>query len=229
MRQVERTNDFFAPPPCFRPSVRRTNPAKLPRLAIIREAPMPKRLRLLTASICALSAALAVVRMLDGIRADDRLDQPFSSGSTISEVDRAYLQAAGSWDTQPRQRRDLQRVEVLRRRPLQRRRRQPRRFPRSHRMARTSQTSTRCSSPPTSSTSTPTATAKSRAHEFVDKPNPAFVLMDKAGNCKLNANQIASARSKTEYDLSGSKPQNSDPREQGGQQGQAANGALPGQ
>lgn len=62
--------------------------------------------------------------------------------------------------------------------------------------------------------------------EFVDKPNPAFVLMDKAGTCKLDANQIASARSKTEYDVSGNKAGNSDPRDKGGQQGQAASGAL---
>ncbi len=39
--------------------------------------------------------------------------------------------------------------------------------------------------------------------EFVDKPNPAFVLMDKSGTCKLDGSQIASARSKTEYDVSG--------------------------
>jgi hypothetical protein len=62
--------------------------------------------------------------------------------------------------------------------------------------------------------------------EFVDKPNPAFVLMDKAGTCRLDGAQIASARSKTEYDVTGTKPQNSDPREQGGQVGQVANGGL---
>lgn len=62
--------------------------------------------------------------------------------------------------------------------------------------------------------------------EFVDKPNPAFVLMDKSGSCKLDGSQIASARSKTEYDVSGTKPQNSDPREAGGEQGKVANGGL---
>ena len=62
--------------------------------------------------------------------------------------------------------------------------------------------------------------------EFVEKPNPAFVLMDKAGNCKLDGSQIASARAKTEYDVSGSKPENSDPREQGGEVGKVANGGL---
>jgi hypothetical protein len=62
--------------------------------------------------------------------------------------------------------------------------------------------------------------------EFVDKPNPAFVLMDKAGSCKLDGSQIASARSKTEYDVSGAKPVNGDPREQGGEVGKVANGGL---
>jgi len=62
--------------------------------------------------------------------------------------------------------------------------------------------------------------------EFVDKPNPAFVLMDKAGSCKLDGTQIASARSKTEYDVSGAKAQNSDPRDMGGQQGKVANGGM---
>jgi hypothetical protein len=62
--------------------------------------------------------------------------------------------------------------------------------------------------------------------EFVDKPNPAFVLMDKAGTCKLDGSQIASARSKTEYDVSGKKPESGDPREAGGEQGKAANGGL---
>jgi hypothetical protein len=62
--------------------------------------------------------------------------------------------------------------------------------------------------------------------EFVNKPNPAFVLMDKAGTCKLDGSQIASARSKTEYDTSGPNKENSDPRDASGAAGRAANGAL---
>jgi hypothetical protein len=62
--------------------------------------------------------------------------------------------------------------------------------------------------------------------EFVDKPNPAFVLMDKAGSCKLDGAQIASARSKTEYDVSGKKQESGDPRDQGGEVGKVANGGL---
>lgn len=62
--------------------------------------------------------------------------------------------------------------------------------------------------------------------EFVDKPNPAFVMMDKAGTCKLDGSQIASARSKTEYDVSGSKPESGDQREKSGDIGRAANGAM---
>jgi hypothetical protein len=62
--------------------------------------------------------------------------------------------------------------------------------------------------------------------EFIDKPNPAFVLMDKSGSCKLDGTQIATARSKTEYDLSGSKPASGDPRDGGGQAGKVANGGM---
>jgi hypothetical protein len=62
--------------------------------------------------------------------------------------------------------------------------------------------------------------------EFVDKPNPAFVLMDKANTCKLDGSQIASARSKTEYDVSGTKAASGDPRDQGGDIGKVAHGGM---
>lgn len=62
--------------------------------------------------------------------------------------------------------------------------------------------------------------------EFVDKPNPAFVLMDKANTCKLDGTQIASARSKTEYDTSGSKAASGDPRDASGEVGKVANGGM---
>jgi hypothetical protein len=62
--------------------------------------------------------------------------------------------------------------------------------------------------------------------EFVEKQNPAFVLMDKSGSCKLDGAQIASARSKTEYDVSGAKAQSGDPRDASGEVGKAANGGL---
>lgn len=48
--------------------------------------------------------------------------------------------------------------------------------------------------------------------EFADKPNPAFVLIDTGKTCTLNSTQIAGARSKSEYDVSG-KPKAEDPRE----------------
>lgn len=41
--------------------------------------------------------------------------------------------------------------------------------------------------------------------EFVDKKNPAFRLLDAANTCSLNGSQIAGARSKTQYDVSGKK------------------------
>ncbi|CEJ83804.1 MAG: histidine kinase [Hyphomicrobium denitrificans] len=62
--------------------------------------------------------------------------------------------------------------------------------------------------------------------EFVDKANPAFTLIDKSGSCKLDGSQIASARSKTEYDVSGAKAESGDPREAGGQAGKVANGGM---
>ena len=45
--------------------------------------------------------------------------------------------------------------------------------------------------------------------EFVDRPNPAFTLMDTGKTCVLNSSQIAGARSKTEYDVSGKKAEDS--------------------
>jgi hypothetical protein len=62
--------------------------------------------------------------------------------------------------------------------------------------------------------------------EFVEKQNPAFRLMDTANTCSLNGTQIAGARSKTQYDVSGKPPESGDPREQGGQQGKAASGGI---
>ncbi|MBK9078480.1 MAG: histidine kinase [Hyphomicrobium sp.] len=52
--------------------------------------------------------------------------------------------------------------------------------------------------------------------EFVDRQNPAFKLMDTANTCVLSGDQIAGARSKTEYDTSGKKPESGDPREKTG-------------
>lgn len=62
--------------------------------------------------------------------------------------------------------------------------------------------------------------------EFIDRPNPAFTLMDTAKTCTLSAQQVAGARSKTEYDVSGKKPESGDPREAGGAVGKAANGGY---
>jgi EF hand len=189
---------------------------------------MPKCLRLLTASICTLSAALAVSGCSTASVPTIGSINPFSSGSTISEVDRAYLQAAGSWDLNHDSvvtcnewksyaedlfnGADANHDDFLEASEWQN-------ITNIDKMFVTADIKYFDAN----------GDGKVSRQEFVDKPNPAFVLMDRAGSCKLNANQIASARSKTEYDLSGSKPQNSDPREQGGQQGQAANGALPGQ
>lgn len=52
--------------------------------------------------------------------------------------------------------------------------------------------------------------------EFVDRPNPAFKLMDTSNSCVLSGAQVAGARSKTEYDTNAPKAQSGDPREQKG-------------
>ncbi len=52
--------------------------------------------------------------------------------------------------------------------------------------------------------------------EFVDRENPAFKLMDTGKTCKLTGEQLAGARSKTEYDTVGKPKENSDPREKNG-------------
>ncbi|MFN0217285.1 MAG: histidine kinase [Hyphomicrobium sp.] len=62
--------------------------------------------------------------------------------------------------------------------------------------------------------------------EMVEKPNPVFKLMDTGNTCSLNGNQIAGARSKTQYETVVKAPQDGDPREAGGEQGRAANGGL---
>ena len=47
--------------------------------------------------------------------------------------------------------------------------------------------------------------------EFVDRPNTAFALLDTSKTCTLSGAQVAGARSKTEYDVSGKPKEDSDP------------------
>lgn len=49
--------------------------------------------------------------------------------------------------------------------------------------------------------------------EFVEKPNRAFVLLDKSNECKLSASQVAGARAHTEQVFKTEKPKSGDPRE----------------
>jgi len=49
--------------------------------------------------------------------------------------------------------------------------------------------------------------------EFVDKPNRAFALLDKSNECKLSANQTAGARAHSEQIFDSKKPESGDPRE----------------
>jgi len=52
--------------------------------------------------------------------------------------------------------------------------------------------------------------------EFVDKPNRAFVLLDKENTCRLDSAQVAGARAHTEKIFDTKKPESGDPREKGG-------------
>ena len=49
--------------------------------------------------------------------------------------------------------------------------------------------------------------------EFVEKPNRAFVLLDKDHTCRLNASQVAGARAHTEQVFDSKKAASGDPRE----------------
>jgi hypothetical protein len=185
---------------------------------------MSNRNVLLTVSACAISAALALGGCSTASVPTIGSINPFG-GNSISEIDRAYLQAAGSWD--------LNHDSVVTCNEWK------------------SYAEDLFNSADTNHDDFVDASewqnltnidkmfvtadlkyfdangdGKVSRQEFVDKPNPAFVLMDKGGTCKLDANQIASARSKTEYDVSGGKAGNSDPRDGEGAQGQAANGAI---
>jgi hypothetical protein len=188
---------------------------------------MTKRFQLLNASVCAISASLAVAgcstASMPTIGSIGSVN-PFGSNS-ISEVDRAYLQAAGSWDINHDNVVTCNEwksyAEDL--------------FNGADSNHDDSLDATEWNNLTAVDKLFVTADlryfdqngdGKVTRQEFVDKPNPAFVLMDKSGACKLDGSQIASARSKTEYDTAGTKPQNSDPRDQGGDVGRAANGAM---
>jgi hypothetical protein len=49
--------------------------------------------------------------------------------------------------------------------------------------------------------------------EFVEKPNRAFVLLDKGNTCRLDASQVAGARAHTEQVYDTKKAASGDPRE----------------
>jgi hypothetical protein len=49
--------------------------------------------------------------------------------------------------------------------------------------------------------------------EFVDKPNRAFVLLDKNNECRLTGTQVAGARARTEQTFEHKKPESGDPRD----------------
>ncbi len=185
---------------------------------------MSKRIYLMTASVCAIFPALVLTGCSTASVPTIGSINPFGA-KTISEVDRAYLQAVGSWDLNHDNvvtcnewksyaedlfnSADTNHDDFIDASEWQN-------LTNIDKMFVTADLKYFDAN----------GDGKVSRQEFVDKPNPAFVLMDKSGSCQLDANQIASARSKTEYDLSGSKPQNSDPRDQGGDVGRAANGQL---
>jgi hypothetical protein len=185
---------------------------------------MPQRILVLPTAASALILALALGGCSTGQVPSIGSINPFG-GNSVSEIDRAYLQAAGSWDLNHDNvvtcdewkiyaqdlfnSADADHDDSLDATEWQRLIAIDRMFVTVD-MKYFDQN----------------GDGKVTRAEFVDKPNPAFVLMDKAGSCRLDGAQIASARSKTEYDVSGAAPQSGDPREQGGQAGRAANGGL---
>jgi EF hand len=150
---------------------------------------------------------------------------PFSSSKSISDVDRVFLMAAGSWDInhdnvvtcdewktyagQLFDSADANHDSVL----------DASEWPRLVAIDRMFETANL-------QYFDQKGDGKVTRAEFIEKPNPAFTLMDAGKTCRLDGAQIASARSKTEYDVSGAKPQGGDPREQGGDLGKAANGGI---
>jgi hypothetical protein len=185
---------------------------------------MQKRFRLSLATACAAATAMALSACSTTPMPSIGSINPFGS-NTLSDVDRAFLQAAGSWDSNHDNvvtcnewksyaedlfnGADLNHDDSIDASEWHN-------LVKVDRLFETADLRYYDAN----------GDGKVSRAEFVDKPNPAFVLMDKAGSCKLDGSQIASARSKTEYDVSGSKPQNSDPREQGGEVGKVANGGL---
>ncbi|MFA5954974.1 histidine kinase [Hyphomicrobium sp.] len=189
---------------------------------------MSNRLHLLTASVCAISAALALGGCSTASVPTIGSINPFGSGTSISEIDRAYLQAAGSWDINHDSVVTCNEWKSYAEDLFNGADANHDDFLDATEWSNLTNVDKMFVSADLKYFDA-NGDGKVSRQEFVDKPNPAFVLMDRAGSCKLDSNQLASARSKTEYDLSGTAPTNSDPREAGGQQGQAANGALPGQ
>jgi hypothetical protein len=185
---------------------------------------MPMRFTSATSIICAMIAGLSLTACSTTPMPSIGSINPFGS-KTLSDVDRAFLQAAGSWDTNHDNvvtcnewksyaedlfnGADANHDDSL----------DSSEWPNLVKVDRLFVTADLKYYDANND-------GKVSRAEFVDKPNPAFVLMDKAGSCKLDGTQIASARSKTEYDVSGEKPQNSDPRDQGGEVGKVANGGL---
>ncbi len=185
---------------------------------------MSRRFHLLTSSACAISAALALSGCSTASMPTIGSINPFGS-KQISEVDRAYLQAAGSWDLNHDNvvtcnewksyaedlfnGADANHDDFLDATEWQN-------LTNVDKMFVTADLRYFDAN----------GDGKVSRQEFVDKPNPAFVLMDRSGACKLDGSQIASARSKTEYDVSGKPPESGDPRDQGGDVGKVANGGL---
>ena len=60
--------------------------------------------------------------------------------------------------------------------------------------------------------------------EMTEKPNPAFRLLDTTHTCSLSGAQVAGARSKTQYDVTGKKPDSADKTGGAGKAGDSALG-----
>lgn len=185
---------------------------------------MPLRFKSLPSILCATIAGLTLSACSTTPLPSIGSINPFG-GNSLSEVDRAFLQAAGSWDTNHDNvvtcnewksyaedlfnGADANHDDSL----------DASEWPNLIKVDRLFETANL-------QYYDANGDGKVTRAEFVDKPNPAFTLIDKSGTCKLDGSQIASARSKTEYDVSGAKAESGDPREAGGQAGKVANGGM---
>ena len=161
---------------------------------------MPFKLRTLLALLAAAALAACSSNPLKNISASN----PFTKGNNLSDTDRVFLMAAGSWDrnhdntvtcdewkayaTELFNSADANHDDALDATEWSK-------LSKTDRMFDTADLNYFDAN----------HDGKVTRAEFVDKQNPAFRLLDTANTCSLSGSQVAGARSKTQYDVSGKK------------------------